>query len=220
MTLSIIIPTYNEALSLPAVLDHLLRLQGIDEIIIADGGSIDATREIAASKGATISVTEKGRGTQIDAAWRIAVGDIICILHADTILPIEGPARIHLALSDPHTSLSAFRLAFNATRLDLKLIAWAVNLRSRWLKLPYGDQALACRRQDLQDIGGLPHWPYLDDVCLVKAMEQRGRIKLLPDHVVTSARKYLNFGVWRTVRQHRVIMSYWRKHHKPLEYNR
>ncbi|MBI5060573.1 TIGR04283 family arsenosugar biosynthesis glycosyltransferase [candidate division KSB1 bacterium] len=220
MTLSIIIPTFNEALMLPSVLDHLLRLQDIDEIIVADGGSTDTTREIAAAKGTIVRVTELGRGTQIDAAWRIATTDIICVLHADSLLPQEGPARIRSALSDPKTSLTAFRLSFNTTRLDLKIVAWAVNLRSNWRKLPYGDQALACRRQDLQDMGGLPHWPYLDDVYLVEAMQRRGRIELLPCHVVTSGRRYSNCGTWNTVRQHRAIMSHWREHHKPPEFNR
>ena len=152
----------------------------------------------------------------MEAGWRAVDGDIIWFLHADSVPPPNATSLINEAFQNPAVSCTAFRLAFDTSRWDLRLIAFTTNFRSFVHKLPYGDQGLAVRRNDLEAIGGLPPWSYLEDVWLIENMRQRGRLKLLPGYVRTSPRFYQKHGIWRAVMRHKKIMTYWRKHRKPM----
>ena len=217
LSLSVVIPTLNEADVIARTLDSVMNMQRVDEVIVADGGSRDDTIAIAEDKGAKIVTSDAGRGVQLDAGWREVSGELIWMLHADSIPPENGVELIKRAFEDVKLSLTSFSLRFDMNRINYSLLAATANLRTRLFRLPYGDQGLAVRRSDLESVGGLPHWQYLEDVWLARQMTKRGRFRLLPGSVVTSTRRYEQHGFISTIIKHKKVMRYYRKQGRPPE---
>jgi hypothetical protein len=195
--LSVIIPTLNEAAYVASAIDSARSVSGA-EVIVVDGGSQDQTVELAVGKGATVLRSPLGRAVQMNAGAAMAKGRIFLFLHADTVLPAGYADRVIRGLEQASTSVTASRLAINAPGRMLTWIASVANWRSRWLSLPYGDQALAFRATDFRRLGGFPLLPILEDIELVRACRPFGRIKLLNAEVRTSPRRWLAYGVLST----------------------
>jgi hypothetical protein len=134
---------------------------------------------------------------------------VLLFLHADTTLPAGFDQAIAQALRDPGVVGGAFRLRFDRRTPGLRLIEWGARLRVALFRMPYGDQALFVRRRTLEEIGGVPQAPIMEDLDLVKAMKRRGRLALLPLDAVTSARRYLERGPMRTALRHLVALAAW-----------
>jgi rSAM/selenodomain-associated transferase 2 len=179
------------------------------EIIVVDGGSRDDTRERAAAAGARVAASEPGRARQLAVGARLAKGDTILFLHADTRLPVGWETRVRAVLADPDVVGGAFRLRFETRSFALGLIEWGVRLRVACFRLPYGDQALFVRRAVLESLGGVPQSPILEDLDLVSALKRRGRIACLPVPVTTSARRYRKAGALRTVLRNGAAVAGW-----------
>jgi len=179
------------------------------EIIVVDGGSRDGTPERAAEAGAQVVASAPGRARQLETGARLAKGDTILFLHADTRLPRGWQAAARAALADPVVVGGAFRLRFETRSQALRLIEWGVRLRVALLRLPYGDQALFVRRSVLEALGGVPQAPIMEDLDLVHALKRRGRLACLPLAVTTSARRYRDAGALRTVLRHAVAAAAW-----------
>jgi rSAM/selenodomain-associated transferase 2 len=179
------------------------------EIIVVDGGSRDGTPERAAEAGARVLAAAPGRARQLETGARLAKGDTILFLHADTRLPRGWQAAARAALADPEVVGGAFRLRFETRSPALRLIEWGVRLRVALLRLPYGDQALFVRRSVLEAIGGVPQAPIMEDLDLVRALKRRGRLACLPLEVTTSARRYRAAGALRTVLRNLVAALAW-----------
>jgi rSAM/selenodomain-associated transferase 2 len=179
------------------------------EIIVVDGGSRDATAERAAAAGARVVTSPPGRARQLAAGARLARGDTILFLHADTRLPSGWQASASRALADPRVVGGAFRLRFDARSLGLRWIEWGTQLRVALLRLPYGDQALFARRSVLEAIGGVPQAPIMEDLDLVRSLKRRGRIACLPSAVTTSARRYRAQGALRAMLRNWIAAAAW-----------
>lgn len=82
---SIIIPALNEENNIGRCLESLKDRPALKEIIVADGGSIDNTRSVAAEQNARVIESMRGRGARIKAGITAASGDVILILHADCV---------------------------------------------------------------------------------------------------------------------------------------
>ncbi len=206
--LSVIIPTLNEERALGPVLD-LLRCSGVWEVIVADGESADQTLRVAHSFGATVVNSKPGRGIQMNAGAAAASGNMLLFLHADTLLPAGFQSHVFKTLSNPNVSAGAFRLAIDAPRRSLRLVEKMVHYRSRFLQCPYGDQALFTRADTFEQVGGFPDWPIMEDIDLTRRLRRAGRIEIAPASVVTSARRWLKQGVWRTaLKNHACIAAY------------
>lgn len=180
------------------------------EVVVVDGGSRDATCRLAREAGARVLRSGPGRARQLQAGVRATAGDPILFLHADTRLPPGWYAGVRRALRDPDVVGGAFALRFDSGGARLRAVARMASWRSRWLGLPYGDQALFVRRDVLGAIGGVPDVPLMEDVDLVMAMRSRGRLVILHDAVQTSPRRYLAGGVARTVLRHTLALGAWR----------
>ena len=98
MKLSLIIPIYNERSTIDACLDNLDRLEGEVEVLFADGGSTDGTRERIGDRYPVLSCP-KGRAAQMNAAARAAGGEVLWFAHCDCLLPPDGPAQIGRAVA-------------------------------------------------------------------------------------------------------------------------
>jgi len=192
---SIVIPTLNAAAQLPATLNALLpglEIGMIRDLVVSDGGSADATLEIADEAGAVIVKGPKGRGGQLHRGAGAAKGEWLLFVHADTHLAPDwvGAAATH---REAHPNLAAaFRLRFRAKGIAPHLVASWANMRSAALNLPYGDQGLLMSRVLYDYTGGYPDQPLMEDVAMAKAL--KGRIRLLDTHATTGAERYEQNG--------------------------
>jgi rSAM/selenodomain-associated transferase 2 len=195
---AVVIPARNEAGRVAHAIASA-RATGV-EIIVADGGSGDATRAEAVAAGGRIVESEPGRARQLAAGARAAAGaDAILFLHADTQLPRGWKDAVEAALAEPGVAGGAFAFRFAEPGLALRVVEWGVRVRLALARLPFGDQALFARASALAAIGGVPQAEIMEDVDLVRALRRQGRLALLPLPAVTSARRYLERGVLRTV---------------------
>ena len=195
--ISIIIPTLNEAATIARTLSHL---DGGDslEVIVVDGGSIDETVRLAGSRGVKVIRSNAGKAFQMNAGAAAAAGDILVFLHADTLLPEGFAQQIVAALDQKGVAAGAFRLSIDSSTRRIRFIETMANLRSRVLRLPYGDQALFMKKSLFEAVGGFADLPIMEDFILVHRLRRRGKIVILPDAAVTSPRRWLHFGILRT----------------------
>ncbi len=189
-----IIPTLNEAAWVASTIETLSSGKNV-EIIVADGGSTDATVKLARAHGARVIDAPKGRARQQNAGAAAACADILLFLHADTRVHPGYDRAIRKALADPAAAAGAFSLAFDRRSVGMSVIAKGANLRSRLLQLPYGDQGIFLWAADFTDSGGFPDLPLMDDAVFIERIRKRGRIVTVAPNVITSARRYNRLGI-------------------------
>lgn len=197
--LSVVIPTLNAAAELPECLASLMEgvSEGlIHELIISDGGSEDATTEIAADVGASLVTGPASRGGQLRRGCAVAKGDWLLVLHADTQLSPGWAAVVaqHLEGAGDEGRQRApayFNLRFRAKGLAPSLVAGWANLRSRLFGLPYGDQGLLISRAAYLEAGAYPDQPLMEDVELARRLSN---LQALAVEARTSAARYQRDG--------------------------
>ncbi len=205
VTLSIIIPTLNEQKILGKTLARLADKKNC-EVIVVDGGSSDATLELAAQAGCKTIAGPRGRARQMNLGAAEATAETLLFLHADTLLPENFPELILDAVKRPAVAAGAFSLAIDSPSKSLAVIAHFTNLRSRLLHLPYGDQALFITQKMFSTIGGYPEMEIMEDFVFVKKVKKKGTIIILPECATTSARRWQNMGLVRTTLINQLIV--------------
>ncbi len=195
MKLSIIVPALDEAALIGATLASLasLRARG-HEVIVADGGSADATREIATPLADRVIVAPRGRARQMNAGAAAASGEALLFLHADTRLPVDADRLILDSLRK--IPWGRFDVAIEGRSTLLPVIAFLMNLRSRLSGIATGDQAIFVRRDAFP---GFPEIALMEDVAFSKAMKRRSPPACLRQKAVTSGRRWEERGPWRTM---------------------
>lgn len=189
--LTVIIPTLNAEATLPACLAALF--EGVEaglirELLISDGGSSDATAQIADEVGAELVTGAPSRGGQLRRGAAVARGEWLLILHADTRLSDGWSAAVAAAMAAGRPGY--FKLRFDAGVAPRLVAGWA-NLRARLFGLPYGDQGLLISRRAYEAAGGYPDIPLMEDVALVRNLPRLTRIEA---EALTEAEKYLRDG--------------------------
>ena len=198
-TLGIVIPTLGPAAGLGRCLEALGEAGSlVGEVVVADGGSTDATRAVATRYGARVIDTVRGRGAQLVAGAALVTAPWLLFLHADTWLAPGWAAAARGFVADPGNAAraAAFRFTLDdaapaARRLEA-VVAW----RSRALALPYGDQGLLIARAFYDTLGGFRPLPLMEDVELVRRIGG-ARLTLLDAAAVTSAERYRRVGYLR-----------------------
>jgi rSAM/selenodomain-associated transferase 2 len=193
---SVIIPAYNEEKALPATLASLRQQPGKYEVIIVDGGSTDRTCAIARECEIRLVRAPKGRASQMNAGAAQASGEWFLFLHADTLLPDGALARLNALESNPELQAGGFFHSFSGNDWRLKLISLLDNLRCRWSRIIYGDQAMFVRRDLFRRLGGFPDVPILEDVGFCEKLIRVATPVLLQPPVLTDSRKFLKMGIW------------------------
>ncbi len=167
----------------------------------ADAHVRDETLEAFRRAGVSLFTFEEiPRGARIArAALSPSSAEILLFLHCDTILPVGWDTAVRAALARGAAG-GAFRLGFSGGDPRMAWVAWWANLRTRFTRVPYGDQAPFVRRDVYERLGGHAPWPLLEDRDFSRrlvAAEGRARVALLRARVETSPRRYLENGVAR-----------------------
>lgn len=189
--ISVIVPVQDESPDEIGSLEELVKDAGPDaELIVAD-----------ASTGT--------RGASLAAGARRARGDILFFVHADS-RPPEAALAILRAEIASGAAAGAFSLAYEPSDETMRRIAWWANLRSRLLRLPFGDQGLFCRRDAYERAGGFRDLAVCDDVDLVRRLKRHGRFVIRPEATRTSPRRYTERGAGAQVlRVWKVLLGYY-----------
>ncbi len=209
MSLSVIIPTLDEAGTLPALLADLRALgDGLTEIIVADAGSADATCLAARSAGARVVPCPPGRAGQLNAGAAVARGGWLLFLHADSRLDAEARAALRDVLAqDAGVQAAVFRFRIDLPGVRKRFIEGGQQLREQLFGLAYGDQGLLVRRRAFTAAGGYPDLPLMEDVVLLRRLRRRHPVVRLPAALLTSGRRYRERGVVRTWLGHSVLIA-------------
>ena len=208
--LSIITPTLNEATNLPATVAHArIAAGGVPvEVIVSDCGSADGTACVAASLGVAVVRGAKGRAAAMNAGAAVASadrpGDALLFLHADTRPPVGYAAAVLRACATPGVVGGAFDFSWGShpkgrgvNRRLLEFVCFVNRLRFRRSRLFFGDQAIFCRRDAFDALGGFPDLPLMEDLRFSRRLATLGRTAVLSPPVKTSPRRFCERGVLR-----------------------
>jgi rSAM/selenodomain-associated transferase 2 len=195
--ISIIIPVYNEEGVIGNTIRYLKRASDpnqIKEIIVVDGGSGDKSVDEASKEGARIiSARLKGRAAQMNEGARVAEGNILYFLHADTIPPQGFTTDITEAVSNGYP-IGCYRLRFDLDHWFLKANTWFTRFDVNAFR--YGDQSLFVTKEVFTRAGGFRETHIvMEDNEIIKRLRKHGNFVVVPKEVRTSARKYVNNGV-------------------------
>ena len=201
---AIIIPVLNEAATIAQSLMRLQPLRMQDAaIVIADGGSADATRDRAVPYVDCVIIAPRGRAAQMNAGATEMTAAIFVFLHADTMLPPDALDLIDTALANSARQWGRFDVRFDV-RFDaphpmLMLVAVMMNLRSRLTGIATGDQAMFMTRAAFARAGGFPDIALMEDIVMSVRLKAISAPACLSAKVTTSARRWLEHGILRTI---------------------
>ena len=204
-------PVLDEAERIGAALAALapLRAQGV-QLIVVDGGSRDGTLQRCEGAADGVIASPRGRARQMNAGTRVAAGDALLFLHADTTLPPNALALVAEALT--HHAWGRFDVRIAGRSRWLPIVSALMNMRSRFTGIATGDQALFMRREAFDAVGGFPDQALMEDVEISKRLRRDTGPPACPHaKVVTSGRRWDERGAWRTiVLMWRLRWLYWR----------
>jgi len=204
--ISIIIPAINEANNIAKTIESI-GPGDKKEVIVVDGGSNDDTVGIAKSLGARVITSAPPRARQMNRGAAQATGDVLVFLHADTRLPEKFEDFIFNSFKQPGMIAGAFQLRINSPMLGLRLIERLANWRSRFLKMPYCDQAIFILSRVFHQVGGFPDIPIMEDFELIRRLQKQGEIVTLPVPVSTSPRRWQNLGILKTTLINQLVIA-------------
>jgi rSAM/selenodomain-associated transferase 2 len=199
-SLSIIIPCLNEAADIVSMLESLrpLRARGA-EVIVADGGSSDDTAALAAPLADRVVHAPRGRAAQMNAGAALARAEILLFLHADCVLPPDADQLIVAGLAGSAHQWGRFDVTLDGAHPLLRVVACTMNLRSRLTGIATGDQGIFITRALFARLGGFPALPLMEDIALSRLAKRAGAPLCLRERIVTSARRWEQHGVLRTI---------------------
>jgi rSAM/selenodomain-associated transferase 2 len=211
--ISVIVPTFNAASHLPATFLSIFdaAVDGlVSEVIVSDGGSTDATRDIAEDSGAMVITGDRGRGLQLRAGAEAARKPWLLFLHADTALAEGWAQEARQFMRKRERAAAAFRFKLADNGLRPRMLEAFVMLRCNVFGLPYGDQGLLISRALYDAVGGFAALPLMEDVDFVRRLGRK-RIVMLKTSAVTSAERFRNDGYFRrSARNLWCLMLYFR----------
>jgi len=193
ISVSIIIPTLNEAGNVEKLVKYLLKHQtsALAEIIVVDGGSTDTTVAIAQKAGAkVINCNRCGRAHQMNKGSQVAKGDVLYFIHCDTLPPPSFLADIQDAIHNNFPT-GCFQAKFDTNRFLVKTNGF-------WSKLDFlfcrgGDQTLFVTKKLFEELNG-----YKEELMIMEEYDflirarKKYPFKIIPTKVLVSARKYEN----------------------------
>jgi rSAM/selenodomain-associated transferase 2 len=208
-TVSVILPVLHEAGTINEALAHIHSADpDAAEIIIVDGDLLGSTISAVRNSGVITAISSKGRARQMNRGAALASGGILLFLHADTQLPVNALSMIKKVMEDRRLVAGAFKLGIRSERRIFRITEKYVSLRTRVTRIPFGDQAIFIRRDYFERIGGYKDIPLMEDVELMARIKKRGgSISIIPEKVLTSARRWEREGVLRCTARNWAIQT-------------
>lgn len=197
VSVSIIIPVYNESAGLNQSLQRLfqsLPAEPAAEVIVCDGGSTDNTIEIAQQFDCRVVSSKNGRAAQMNLGSREANGKLLLFLHADSELPDQWYSEVTAI-----TEWGFFPIKLDGTHWLLRIIEGAINFRSRISKVATGDQGLCFQKPFFEKLHGYPDILIMEDIAITKLARRISRPFIANKPVLTSSRRWEKYGVIKTV---------------------
>lgn len=213
-TLSIVIPTLNEALHLPLLLSDLNVWPNDFELIIVDGGSIDLTISIAQIQGVdVIKSPKKNRGYQLKTGASNARGDWLLFLHADSRLRIGWVRSLSQIIQNKKSKNFAWYFDFKIKKdnLEYRFLEIAVALRSLFLQHPYGDQGLLIHKDLYYKTGGYSSLKIMEDIDLITRITKKTKLKRIRESIYTDDRKWTNSNIIKRAIKNYKLRKKWRQ---------
>jgi len=200
LSLSIVVPTLNEADHMEPLLTGLAALREAGaEIILADGGSDDGTADLA-DNSIRVLHAPRGRARQMNTGAATAQGDWLLFLHADTRLPSAVEEMLRKAMADGGPDWGFFPVRLTGKAPLLRWIEKGINWRSRWSRIATGDQAVFIRKSRFEALGGFADIPLMEDIEFCKRLKQNGAQPLIfGQPVTTSSRRWEERGILLTI---------------------
>ena len=216
-TISIIIPVYNEAETIGSLLHYLVENTNaphLAEILVVDGGSDDGTQQIVTDIARSVPFSielvpsQKGRAIQMNTGAEKASGSILYFLHADTFPP-KGFDTVLMTHVEKGYQAGCFRMKFDSSHLLLRCTQWFTRFNFKLCR--GGDQSLFVTKETFQLLNGFDErYIVFEDCEFINRLYDHGHFTVIPDHVVTSARKYQKMGAWKLQYHFAVIhLKYW-----------
>ncbi len=197
-TVAVIVPVLNEQAVLPGMVDMLLHLP-VDGVVIVDGGSDDGSRELLRDSTLTWIDSMPGRARQMNAGSTNCKCDILLFIHADMILYSSHIEALKKRMACSGYVGGRFDVQLSGAHPIFRVIEWMINVRSRLTRISTGDQCIFVRRTSFERLGGFPEQPLMEDVEFSKRLKKSGRVACLTERVVTSSRRWEQFGILKTV---------------------
>lgn len=202
-SLSVIIPTLNEALRIDHLLEniHAVRNARSDvavEVILVDGGSTDNTVALARERVDLVLTSPAGRATQMNAGAAEAKHEVVLFLHSDTLLPVNSIALLQQAHAGG-SFWGRFDVQFDSAAKRFRSLGWMMNWRSRLSGICTGDQGIFVRRDIFQQVGGYAPIALMEDIELSRRLRRLQPPVCLHCPVITASRRWQQSGYWTTV---------------------
>lgn len=210
MAFSVIVPIAKGDEAWRNLLQDLLALEAEDEIVFVSTHSLIEQIQSEAAFAALrcpchFVVSEPGRARQLNAGAKRASRSIFWFLHCDSRMPKASIDALQVSLKREPESLHFFDLKFQDDGPSMVRVngvgAW---IRSRVLRLPFGDQGFCASRATFETLGGFDESArYGEDHLFVWRAHQAGvKVRAIGAPLYTSARKYRNFGWGKTTMHH------------------
>lgn len=207
---SVVIPVFHEEYVINSVIsDVKSRARGeAFEIIVVDGDGLGGTVGCIEDDGVITVISEAGRGKQMNAGAAVASGEVLLFLHADTRLGAGAFSSMWESIGDGEFVGGAFELGFDSSRFVYRTIAYWGNLRNRLMKTPFGDQGIFIRKDYFEKIGGYRDIALMEDVDLMRRIKRAGgKIRILPERISTSVRRFEKIGPLRGMLRNGAILT-------------
>ncbi len=217
MTISVIIPVLNEVHALPKILDYVIKISNptyVAEIIIVDGGSTDGTLAILHHYPQVLLVhSKRGRAIQMNKGAQMSTSTILYFLHCDTFPPQNYEIEIIKKVTAGNAS-GCFRMKFDNNHIVLKVSQWFTRFNHSSCR--GGDQSLFVARTLFEQLGGYDENLIIyEDNEFIARLYKNSKFTVIQKSVTTSARKYLQNGVWALQYHFMMIhLNYWRGHNQ------
>ncbi len=196
--LSIVIPVVNEAGQLASRLQALQTLRNRCQLLLVDGGSDDDSAKIAEPLVDQVLNSPRGRALQMNFGVTAAQTEVLLFLHADTRLPDNAINQILQAVASGY-HWGRFDVSFDSPQPVFKLIAFMMNWRSRLTGIATGDQAMFMTRWAFDEVSSFPDIALMEDIAISASLKKLGRPCCLTDQVMTSARRWQEHGIVKTI---------------------
>ena len=193
MSISIIVPTLNEAELIQPFLEQLRERAAGAEIIVADADSGEYTAELATPLADCVVRTKPGRAVQMNTGARIARGDVLWFVHVDAKVPWDSLQEIEQIMNDPTVAGGFFRIRLPQSPI-YRLTDSFAHYAGIVLRMRCGDHGIFCRRTAFLEVGGFPEVPLMEDVEFFRRLRHYGRVVYSRKRILASPRRYETIG--------------------------